>query len=131
MSSSENTDQHEGINGQPWLVGFVGGVFFFFFSFDFFFFLPVLLSAGRCSHSGNAPCARLTTSVNIHLILIGVLEDFNVELSAILSGLTQDVLPSHSTDMLGQHSTDTLIMYCFYIHIYMQTHARTQTHTQM
>lgn len=59
-----------------------------------FFFLPVLLSAGRCSHSGNAPCARLTTSVDIHLILIGVLEDFNVELSAILSGLTQDVLPS-------------------------------------
>lgn len=96
-----------------------------------FFSLPVLLSAGRCSHSGNAPCARLTTSVDIHLILIGVLEDFNDELSAILSGLTQDVLPSHSTDMLGQHSTDTLIMYCFYIHIYMQTHARTQTHTQM
>lgn len=100
-------------------------------SFIIIFFLPVPLSAGRCSHSGNAPCARLTTSVDIHLILIGVLEDFNVELSAILSGLTQDVLPSHSTDMLGQHSTDTLIMYCFYIHIYMQTHARTQTHTQM
>lgn len=50
--------------------------------------------------------------------------------SAILSGLTQDVLPSDSADMLGQHSTDTLIMYCFYIHIYMQTHAHTDTHTR-
>lgn len=51
-----NTDQHEGMNSQPWLVGVE-----FFFSFFPFFFFPLIffssffvpLSAGRYSRSGN------------------------------------------------------------------------------
>lgn len=77
------------------------------------------------THVQETPCAHLTTSVYIHLILICVPMDFNILKRSALSHpeqTIQDILRRHDgvTEWqcwhAGTTTLNTFIMSCFYIH---------------